>query len=444
MTTTNIDNNKEYNQLSCKIDELNIENTTSCEQQFIVGKKRLHEQIVDLTTENNQLKLKVVTLENMLRTQIKNLEVFNFSKFKSYESDDGKIEYLKNCDLNKKCKMNVYDNDICYPIEIVCFKSTLNCVKIMFDVYNELHLDVRCKNVNNFELLHYVCIQSTPDVAKFVLDYYIKKNFDIDCKNNQNKTPLHYICERNNSEIIKYFFEKYVEHNCDFNSVDLSAYLPINYINPYNWTIELLDYLFLLYHDRKYNFNYYPANNTYVNSSVLCKIFNYSSTNIIKRVFELHLMCNLDIETSYTIINKRNSLMYLLLTNNKKNVTSELIVYIIEYYSTLNRDLNSTLAISTICEICNIATIKLLFDKFREKNIIVAFDVIMKCYKIFYDRLNEDMKAKIFTLYSIKNVLNNCIYTTENRNNDIDCSKYCNNDLFYEIINICFDDNYNF
>lgn len=413
-------------------DAIEIENNLSSKNQ-----EKSDINIIKKCTGND-----VVYARNYFSEQKTQLEIFDIKKFNSYIYDY-KIKYLYKCELNN-C-----DYDDHYPIHKICLESNLNDVKLAFDIYNTLNIriiDIKYKF--NYSILDFVCFFAKSEIIKYVLDYYIENKFNFnytDC--NLNKTSLHYICGSNNivvsqsddrSELIKYFFEKFVEHNYNFNLLDTYGNHPAIYISENNWSLDLLEYIFKIYQDKKYNFDYETTIDKF---KIINNICSNCKPEIIKRVLELYS------ENDMNIINNNNKLIFLILENN--NVTSDLINFVLSYYK--NRNISLNIVDKNFCHLsiiiskqCSIENIKLLFDIYKDTYDDFYDHYLNTCYKLFCERANEIIKEKIFTLYFTKNVLSNCIDKSIDGKSSINFSKYCTRELFYEILNICVDNNLKF
>lgn len=172
------------------------------------------------------------------------------------------------------------------------------------------------------------------------------------------------------------------------------------------------------------------------------------SPEIIKQIFEIYGELNLPIDTvnninsTYEGISIELSPLEIIL--RRKNFIDEsfdLLKFISNIYISRNiLEFHFIKILETLCFRSNIEEIKYMFDEYKKQ----LYDIrkldkdISHIFKKFIEKSSSDILAKIFTLYSQKDLISKCI---DPITNNLEYSNYCTPELFMEIVDICHENN---
>lgn len=220
------------NAIEADINELKKINNTNDE---IVG---LNERIDTLEKNNELLLSKLESIEksnkhidDLTQELINNkknvLQQFNIDIFNDLGHEE-QVKYLREVNLTE----SVTHNGIKYlnPLHLICDKSSSESIKLVFDIYEELKLNVDDVDVNSKHqcAINYICRKSTVEMIKYVFNFYLKNNIKINYFSIENPINSVLCCHHINKfdveielEIMEYIFDIYVSYGklSDYNYI---------------------------------------------------------------------------------------------------------------------------------------------------------------------------------------------------------------------------------
>lgn len=429
-----------------------VKNLEDINTKLLSEKSKSDEEIHVLHSRLDKMSDTIKTLSKKIKYLVIKKD-FYINEFLKLETIEEKEDLLNSVSL--VVKNNDDSNDITkYPICKICqnASSSLDDVKLVFKIYDDNNINIRFGYASLLNILYY---NYNIEIFKYIINYFIDIGVDIksyfilnifvnqtiefmnytldlcDQKkltlNDANSKPklLYTICKNKNSDIN--IIKRVFENDCYFNSNEYHLlHKIITNINLQILTPELLNYMYTIY-IRIY------SNIDNLNSLTL-KIFKDSSLELINCLLQFHHSHKLNID---------NNNFKLILSN--KCITSETIDFCCEQNLIIDLiDCNGNYIIDLFCKKYSIKNIKSVLKLHDEQQIhISVYSNKIKCFEYFCERLTDDIKAKLFTLYLTKDVLSKCIVESNNNNNNIsvDFSKYCTGELFNEIIDICIENN---
>lgn len=281
------------------------------------------------------------------------------------------------------------------------------------------------QNIKQFELFNIETFnQFTED--NDIIDYLRKCNLN---ERHNELYPLHEICMYSslkhfklalniNERIVECLNQKTNTHQNNLLTVTFLSRIDVN---------EKAKHMLDLYVENKFKLDDANIHNN-ISLHYLCSNYNVN-VETLKYSYEKYVETN----SNFNHLNKNGKLPIQFI--NYDMWTSDLLEFMFQIHYDKNAD--CTILLEIICKKSTVENIKLLLDKFTEKNIDVPKNNNkIPSFDIFYNRSDNVINEKLFTLYTTKDVIDKCVTST-----GFNFSNYCTEELFREIVNICVDNN---
>ena len=131
-------------------------------------------------------------------------EKFNYLLFSKFTSDEDKINYLNNVDIDV---MIVVNGNYDYLLNYVLRTCSENVIRYLINLYDIQNLNFEITDLDCNTPLHIICETCSDELIKYMFEMYERKNLNLEIANKNGDTLLHIISQRCTYGLIKFMLD---------------------------------------------------------------------------------------------------------------------------------------------------------------------------------------------------------------------------------------------